>query len=114
MVDGMRISGKGSARFVKPVRVRAVARWTEAEKLIVSQAVDDDLDLDETHALLPYRSRDSVKDVYYRMREPQDRDDPASLSDARRQKDAIEGSAKLYQAIVAAGLFVPLEIKKAS
>src|SRR5690348_4866985 len=99
-----RVHGKASARFVKPVRARAVLCWTPEEKEIVQQAIDDDLDLDETHALLPYRTRDSVKDMYYRFREPQDRDDPASLSDARRQKDAIEGSAKLYDALVKAGL----------
>jgi len=67
--------------------------------------------LDEAHALFPYRTRDSVKDRYYRSREPQDRDDPASLADARRQKDAAEGSARLLEAMRAAG-FVP-EQKKA-
>jgi hypothetical protein len=62
--------------------------------------------LDQTHALLAYRSRDSVKDRYYRAREPQDRDEPAAISDARRQKDAREGSAKLLEALRAAGYVV--------
>jgi hypothetical protein len=104
-------SGKGSARFVQPVRARAVLRWTDAEQTLLDDAIAKGLDLDEAHALFPYRTRDSVKDRYYRSREPQDRDDPASLSDARRQKDAAEGSARLLEAMRAAGL-VP-EQKKA-
>jgi hypothetical protein len=104
--------GAATAHFVAPVRVRAVARWQPHEIEAVRQAIADGLDLDETHKLLPHRSRDSVKDRYYREREPQDRDEPAALCDARRQKDATEGSAKLLQAIIDAGLWVPLELRR--
>jgi hypothetical protein len=91
--------GVGSAQFVAPVRARAVARWTPDEQRIIDQAIRDGLDLDQTHRLIPYRSRDSVKDRYYRSREPQDRDAPAAITDARRQKDAEQGSARLLEAI---------------
>jgi hypothetical protein len=47
-----------------------------------------------------------VKDRYYREREPQDRDEPAALCDAKRQKDAREGSARLLNALRAAGFVV--------
>lgn len=67
------------------------------------EAVAANLSLDETHTLLPHRTRDAVKDQYYRARQPQDRDDPPCVSDIRRQKDAREGSFKLLQALIDAG-----------
>lgn len=84
---------------------RYVARWQKHEIDIVVSAVMNGLDLGQTHALLPYRTMHSVKDQYYRVREPQDRDEPAALSDAHRQKDAREGSARLLQAMIDAGLY---------
>jgi hypothetical protein len=114
-------SGKSTAQFVTPVRARAVARWQPHELEVIRQAVEDGLDLDQTHALLPYRSYHSVKDRYYRSRgwapTPDGEEDEGkvsqSLYEARRQKDAREGSARLYQALIDAGLWVPLEQKKA-
>jgi hypothetical protein len=47
-----------------------------------------------------------VKDQYYHHRDPQDRDEPAAISDARRQKDAREGSSRLLEALKAAGFAV--------
>lgn len=98
--------GAATAQFVTPVRARAVARWQPHEIEAVRQAIADGLDLDETHKLFPHRSRDSVKDRYYREREPQDRDESAALCDARRQKDARDGSSKLLAALIAAGFVV--------
>jgi hypothetical protein len=88
--------------------MRAVARWTPGEIQIVRSAISMGYDLDETHALLSYRSRDSVKDRYYRERGPHDSElaEPAALSDAKRQKDAREGSSKLLDALRAAGFVV--------
>jgi hypothetical protein len=98
--------GTATAHFVSPMRARAVARWTAQEIQVVRSAIAMGMDLDQTHALIPYRSRDSVKDRYYREREPQDRDEPAALCDAKRQKDAREGSARLLNALRAAGFVV--------
>jgi hypothetical protein len=113
MAGGIRARFGLQGQPCDPRKKRVVARWTDAELRKIDTAVYDGLDLDETWALFPHRSRHSVKDRYYKAREPQDRDDPASLADARRQKDAIEGSAKLKDAIVRAGLYVPPEMKKA-
>jgi hypothetical protein len=104
--------GAATAHFVTPVRVRAVARWTPNEIQIVCSAIAMGRDLDETHAMLPHRSRDSVKDQFYKAREAQLRgtadeyDEPQALWDARRQKDAREGSARLLDALRAAGYVV--------
>jgi hypothetical protein len=100
-----RSSGTATAQF-KVVRARAVLRWTEVEQLRLDRAIGQGLDLDQTWKLFPNRTRDSVKDRYYRSREPQDRDEPAALCDARRQKDARNGSAKLLQALRDAGFIV--------
>lgn len=95
---------KATAKFTQPVRI--AARWEASEMAIVETAVKAGLNLHETTRLLPYRNWDSVKDRYYQFREPQDRDEPAALSDARRQKDAREGSARLLDALRAAGFVV--------
>lgn len=105
-------SGRGSGRFVQPQRARAVARWQPNEVQIVRSAIAMGYDLDETAALLPHRSRDSVKDRYYRERDPQDRDEPAAICDARRQKDASEGSARLLQALKDAGFVTVIYPRK--
>lgn len=113
MVRITKVEGKGGAKFVQPVRARAVLRWSESELQILIDAIERELDLHTAAKLLPHRSFNSVKDKFYRLRgwSPDDYADeldvPPSLSDARRQKDAREGSEKLYEAIVKAGLFVP-------
>jgi hypothetical protein len=109
MIEGT--SGKGSARFVKPLRARASLRWTPEEQAIIDGAVADLLNLEETCELLPHRSRDSVKARYYQAREGSEepptncrqRNKALWLEDftaARFQKDAIAGSAMLLEAIV--------------
>lgn len=97
-------SGKGSARFVKAIKVRAVLKWTPDELAIVERSITLGLDLDQTHALLPYRTRDSVRDQYYKLRplelrEVLPREKPDIIDDIDRQKDAREGSARLKEAI---------------
>jgi hypothetical protein len=95
--------GKGSGRFVEPIRV--VCRWTASEVQKIRDSIENGYDLDETAAQFPNRSWHSVKDQYYKARAEHvegtadEFDEPAALSDARRQKDAIEGSAKLKEAI---------------
>lgn len=112
MGEVRKTSGRGSARFVKPVRV--TARWTSNEIQIVRSAIALGYDLDRTAAELPHRSRDSVKDRYYREREPK-HDTPHALIDARRQKDASEGSDALRDAMFrAAGFIVNPTPRKAS
>lgn len=91
---------RATAHFVQPIRV--VARWQPSEIEIVRDAVARGLDLAQTHALLSYRSWHSVKDIYYRER-PRCHEEPVALTDARRQKDAREGSERLLNALRAAG-----------
>ena len=102
----------------KPHRV--VAKWTDAEVQKLRTAIDDRLNLQETQALFPDRSADSVKDKYYRARagieEPpincrqrHKRIDPADFNDLRFQKDAREGSAKLLQALIDVGFVQPMK-----
>jgi hypothetical protein len=112
--------GAATAHFVAPVRVRAVARWQPHEIEALNAAIARGVDYHEAAKLFPYRSFGSVKDKFYRAcgwrpgeSDREDCDLPASLYDARYQKDAIEGSAKLYQALIDAGLWVPLELRKA-
>lgn len=113
------ISGKASARFVKPITARAVLRWTHDEIAIVERSITLGLSLDQTHALLPYRSRDSVRDRYYRLRplelrEKLPREQTGAMDDIHRQKDAIRGSAMLLEALRAAGFIpCPVAMKKA-
>jgi hypothetical protein len=117
----------GSANFglqgqpcAKPHRIHI--KWSDAEVQKLRTAIDDRLNLHETQALFPDRSADSVKDKYYRaragMEEPpvncrqkHKRINPSDFSELRFQKDAREGSAKLLQALIDAGL-VP-ELKRA-
>jgi hypothetical protein len=105
----MRSGGKASARFAKPIRVRAVLRWTVDELAIVKNAIDQKLSLDQTHALLPHRTRDGVKDQYYRARplesrEVIPRERPAAVEEASHKNDCIRGSAALLEALMNAGL----------
>ena len=74
-------------------------RWTADELRTVESGVKAGLTLAEVHALFPYRTRDSVKDQYYRCRDPH-HEPPASITDARRRKDAIAGSEALLEAIM--------------
>lgn len=129
----MVVQGKGSAKFVQPVRVSltpdAAKRlahsmhgtpvWEEWELLLISKCVTDKLNLAETFKLLPHRSFHSLKHVYYHFRRVHDvvpincRQKEKRLSDEEfdARKDAIKGSAKLLQALIDAGL-VP-QLKKA-
>jgi hypothetical protein len=95
--------GKGTYQARKRLRQAFNRRWCAEEDAVVSAAVADGHTLPEVQAMLPHRSADSVKDRFYRAKQPQDRDEPASLNDARRQKDAREGSEKLLQALIRAG-----------
>jgi hypothetical protein len=118
MMGGMETHGKGSARFVTPIRARAVLRWTPDELAIVERSITIGLTLDQTHALIPYRSRDSVKDQFYKLRplelrEKLPRDKTDIMDDIHRQKDAVTGSARLLEALRAAG-FVEAPLRKAS
>jgi hypothetical protein len=115
----------GSASFglqgqpcAKPHRV--TVKWTDAEIAKVADAVESLLNLEETCALFPHRSRGSVKDKYYRAREGMDeppvncrqkhkRLDPSDFNEIRFQKDAREGSAKLLQALIDAGFVQPMK-----
>lgn len=100
----------GKANYLLGKRRRAAInrRWMPEELAVVHAAVAAGNTLDELHRMLSHRSRDSVKDQFYRAKQPQDRDEPASLSDARRQKDAKEGCDKLLRALINAG-FVPAQ-----
>jgi hypothetical protein len=75
-------------------------RWTPDELLAVRNAVRAGCTLDQVHALMPYRTRHSVKDQFYRAKEPQEREEPGSISDARRRKDAATGSAMLLERLM--------------
>jgi hypothetical protein len=111
-------SGKGSGKFVKPVR--AVAKWKPMDVEKLQKAIDDGLNLDETCALFPERSRASVRGKYYPAREGVEeppincrqrnkRIDPADYCEYRFEKDAREGSAKLLQALIDAGFVQPMK-----
>jgi hypothetical protein len=123
---GMGMVIKGSARFGLQGRSpsRIVAKWSPDEVEKLRKAVLDLLNLDETCELFPARSYHAVKCKYYPIRAEYDvipincrqrnkRLDPSGFNEMRFQKDAREGSAKLLQALIDAGLYVPPEMKKA-
>jgi hypothetical protein len=121
---------KGNAKFgPKPIKVsltpdaakrlahsmRGTDIWEEWELTLVSNCVSDRKNLAETFKLFPHRSFYAVKHVYYHYRSLQDvvpincRQKEKRLTDFDARKDAIEGSAKLLQAMIDAGFVQPMK-----
>jgi hypothetical protein len=98
-------NGKATARFVQPMRAKAWRQWTPDEVAIVERSITLGLTLDQTHALLPYRTRDSVKVRFYELRplelrEKLPREKTDIMDEIDVQKDAVQGSAKLLEALL--------------
>lgn len=89
-----------SYQLTERARQATNRRWLPEERRVVEEGISAGYEIDEIHGLLPHRTRKAVMLIMYEIKGPQDRDEPASLCDARREKDAAEGSAALLEAMV--------------